>query len=530
MGLSLALDLAWRGTESVLVERDSGTAVVMLAKANGINERTMETCRRWSLVDDVVRVGFPRDHAGDSVYCTSLTGYFIGRSAIPSARDRPVPPETPEKRQRCPQYEFDPLLANEVKRLGLTDIRYSTEFVGLEQDSEGVTVSLSDVLSGRQYQVRSRFVVGCDGAGSLVRRALGIDFDGRMLDFSLSAMIRIRNLATHNPIKDGERYLMIGREGAWGILTSIDGREIWRFTTLGSQEKLDPSIYDISKDIRLALGSQDIEFEILRLIPWRRSQCVAQSYRSGRVFLAGDSAHTTSPTGGHGMNTGIADAMDLSWMLDGVLKGWGGRRLLDAYDLERRPVGVRNSAASAGNYFKWLEKAGYEDVFTPGPVGDACRERIGQQLVEALHSEWNSIGVDLGFRYEGSPIIVPDGTPPTPDDPANYVQTARPGHRAPHAWLSDGRSTLDLFGRGFVLLRFGSAPDAAPLADAAAKAGVPLAIVDISEEPIAKLYERALTLVRPDGMVAFRGDALPSSSKALIDVLRGVTTDLERTG
>ena len=522
VGLGLALDLAWRGNESTLIDRDPGTAAVLLAKANGLNERTMETCRRWGLVDEVIRVGFPRDHAGDSVYCTSMTGYFIGRSVLPSADERPVPLETPEKRQRCPQYEFDPLLANEVKRLGRTDIRYSTEFVGYEQDSEGVTVELRNVLTHSTSKIRARYLVGCDGAGSLVRRAMGVSFDGRMLDFSLSAMIRIPNLAAHNPIKDGERYLTIGTEGTWGIMTSVDGRQIWRFTAVGSQEKLDPSVYDISKDIRRALGSDKIEFEILRLIPWRRSQCVASCYRMGRVFLAGDSAHTTSPTGGHGMNTGIADAVDLSWMLDAVFHGWGGERLLDAYNCERRPVGLRNSAAAANNFMHWLANTGYGDVLTEGPVGDACRAEVGRRLVAALHSEWNSIGVDLGFRYEDSPIIIPDGTPPTPDEPAVYVQTARPGHRAPHAWLSAGPSTLDLFGRGFVLLRFGAPPfDTTALDDAAIAAGVPLHTIDIMDPHIARLYERRFVLVRPDGMVAFRADTLPVDCKHLIDTVRG---------
>jgi 2-polyprenyl-6-methoxyphenol hydroxylase-like FAD-dependent oxidoreductase len=522
VGLGLALDLAWRGNGSILVEKDPRTAAVLLAKANGLNERTMETCRRWGLVGEVARVGFPSDHPGDSVYCTSMTGYYIGRSVLPSADKRPTPEETPEKRQRCPQYEFDPLLANEVKRLGLTDIRYGTEFVGFKQDADGVTVELKNLERGNVYTLRTRYLVGCDGAGSLVRRGLGVAFEGRNLDFSLSAMIRIPNLAAANPIKDGERYLVIDTTGTWGIMTSVDGRQIWRFTAVGSQEKLDPSVYDVSKDIRRALGSDKIEFEILRLIPWRRSQCVASNYRVGRVMLAGDSAHTTSPTGGHGMNTGLADAMDLSWMLDARLAGWGGDKLLDAYDRERRPVGVRNSAAAASNFMKWLDKAGYQDVMTEGPKGDECRAAVGRSLVEALNSEWNSIGVDLGFRYEDSPIIVRDGSAPTADDPATYIQTARPGHRAPHGWLREGFSTLDLFGRGFVLLRFGKPiPDTTPLEQAAASAGVPLKTVDIDNPKLAGLYERRLVLVRPDGMVAFRSDELPEDCTGLINTVRG---------
>jgi hypothetical protein len=364
-----------------------------------------------------------------------------------------------------------------------------------------------------------------------VRRQLGIAFDGRMLDFSLSAMIRIPNLAAFHPLPDGERYILIGTEGGWGIMTSVDGREIWRFTIVGSQEKLDPERYDIAADIRRALGREDIPFEIIRLVPWMRSQCVAESYREGRVLLAGDAAHTTSPTGGHGMNTGIADAMDLTWMLDALLSGWGGENLLAAYDLERRPVGVRNSAEAAHNYSGWREERDYSLVLEDGSAGDACRARVGEQIVRSLHGEWNSLGVDLGYRYDGSPAIVPDGTLPPADEVSDYVQTARPGHRAPHAWMRDGRSTLDLFGRGFTLLRFGASHEETEKIESAARAaGVPLQSIDIEEPEIAALYARRLVLVRPDGQVAWRGDAAPDDAPWLIEVVRGAAPEGATTG
>jgi len=214
VGLSLALDLAWRGNRSTLIEREPGTGVELLAKANGLHERTMETCRRWGLVHKVMEVGFPRDHAGDSVYCTSLMGHFIGRSVIPSANLRPTPPESPEKRQRCPQYEFDPLLARAVQERALTDLRYGVAFRDLEQDDHGVTAIAREVATGREYPLRAGYLIACDGAGSRVRRSIDVPFDGRMLDFSLSAMIRIRDLAEHHPIRDGERYILIGPDGA----------------------------------------------------------------------------------------------------------------------------------------------------------------------------------------------------------------------------------------------------------------------------------------------------------------------------
>jgi 2-polyprenyl-6-methoxyphenol hydroxylase-like FAD-dependent oxidoreductase len=524
VGLALALDLAWHDMPSMVIERDVQTAPVLLPKATGLHERTMEMCRRWGIVDRVIEAGFPAEFPGDSVYATSLDGYIIGRSAIPSAVEREAPDSTPEKRRRCAQYEFDPLLARAVGDRGLTDIRYSLNFEGITEDDDGVLVEVSDVESGRRSSIRARYVVGCDGAGSSVRSALGVPFDGKMLDFSLSAMIRIPDFDIPEELLGGERYIMFGPEGAWSIITSIDGRDIWRLTVVGSQEKLDPATFDMEPVIRRALGSK-IPYEILRIAPWRRSQCSAASYRVGHVFLAGDAAHTTSPTGGHGLNTGIGDVSDLGWILTALVQGWGGEHLLEAYDAERRPVAIRNSTSSTANYRGWFDSNNYSDLLDPGPSGVACRKAVGDRLVESLYAEWNSLGIDLGFRYEGSPVILADGTPPPPDDASIYVPTARPGHRAPHVWLEDGRSTLDLFGRGFVLLQLGEGNEPTQgLEEAAARVGMPLEIIRLPEPDVAAvtaLYERQLVLVRPDGHVAWRGDTLPDDVETLVDVVRG---------
>jgi hypothetical protein len=257
-------------------------------------------------------------------------------------------------------------------------------------------------------------------------------------------------------------------------------------------------------------------------VPWRRSRLVASRYAQGRVFLAGDSAHTMSPTGGFGMNTGMGDAVDLGWKLEGALRGWAGPGLLASYDVERRPVGARNAAAAADNFRHQMSARDCSRILDDSPEGEAVRERVGEDIRAATRTEWECHGVVLGYRYEGSPIIVPDGSAPTVDDPANYEQTARPGHRAPHAWLSDGRSTLDLFGREFMLLRFGiDPPDPEPLLAAARRRGVPAAVADISEPSIARLYQRRLVLVRPDGHSCWRADAAPSNPEAVIDTVRG---------
>lgn len=267
---------------------------------------------------------------------------------------------------------------------------------------------------------------------------------------------------------------------------------------------------------------QDIELMIESVLPRRRSKLVARRYSQGRVFIAGDAAHMMSPNGGYGMNTGIGDACDLAWKLAARLDGWGGAGLLDRYDIERRPVGVRNVNAAAGNFSKPRAKLDFSGILADTPAGEAKRREVAAVLDEGIKRQWEVHGVSLGYRYEGSPICVPDGMPPTPDDMSGYVPTARPGNRAPHAWLADGRSIFDLCGKGFRLLDFGAPAGARePLMSAAKAKGVPIGILKIDDSPIARLYERKLVLVRPDGHSAWRGDAAPGDAASVIDTIRG---------
>ncbi|ABH00818.1 possible monooxygenase/ hydrolase (plasmid) [Rhodococcus jostii RHA1] len=522
VGFATALDLAWRGCESMIVEREADGTQEFRAKATGLDERSMEQLRRWGLHDQVLEVGFPVDFPFDTVYCTSLTGYPMGRSLNPSIREEIPPVGSSEKRYACPQWELDKLLVESATASGLVEVRWNSAYGKITQDADGVTTEIIDAATGESSTIRSKYVVASDGAGSAVRRSLGIPFEGPQLDFSLNITIRIPKLELPEELARAQRYLLIDEDGTWGVLTHIDGREIWRLTVVGAQDELDADTYDHMATVRRALGSGDIPFEVIRCVPWRRSQSVAATYRQGRVFLAGDSAHTMSPTGGHGLNTGLGDVSDLGWILEAALSGWGGKGLLDAYERERRPIGLRNGRKATGHYRQWVDSSNYVGVTQEGPEGDVTRKRVGDMLVEALKSEWHSPGTALGFRYEGSPIIVDDGTPEPADDPIDYVPTARPGHRAPHVALSDGSSILALFGHGFVLLRIGAADlDTSAFESAGAAAGVPLRVEKLDEPAVAEMYERKLVLVRPDGHVAWRGDVMPDDAAGVIDVVRG---------
>jgi hypothetical protein len=223
------------------------------------------------------------------------------------------------------------------------------------------------------------------------------------------------------------------------------------------------------------------------------------------------------------MNTGIADALDLSWKLAAVIEGWGGDGLLASYDAERRPIGERNVRAATG-YFQGHRdfERGVETIEDATAEGDEIRKRLGEQLLHDIARMFRTSGVQLGYHYDPSPICVPDGTPPPADEPEIYVPTARPGARAPHVWLDDGRSTLDLFGRGFVLLRLGpESPDPSALARTAKERKMPLQVVTLREPEVLQRYDRRFALVRPDGHVAWRGNEIPADVEALVDHVRG---------
>ena len=522
VGLALALDLGRRGARSILVERDPGTGTELLAKADLLNERSMEFCRLLGIASEAANQGFPDDVSRDTVYCTSMNGHFIGRFRMPSTRERPLPPQCPEIHRRCPQFWFDPLLARAVVRQQMTEIRYGSTLDRFEQDESGVSCVLRKLDGDEADEVRAHYLVGCDGLNSGVRKALGIHFGGTDLGYSVSVVVRVERLDHYHPLGMGERYMFIGREGTWANLTSIDGRSLYRFTVMGSEQKLDPARLDMHALLRRAFGRDDIPYELMRVLPWRRSQFIAERFSKGRVFLAGDAAHTMSPTGGHGLNTGLGDVTDLGWILPALLQGWGGAVLADAYTAERRPVAIRNGTSSSKNYAIWVDRDGRDLVLDSGPEADAQRRVLGAQLNATLKQEFSTLGIAMAYAYSDSPIIVPDGSPAPMDDPSVYIQTARPGHRAPHTWLSEQRSTIDLFGRGFVLLCFrADVASANGLVEAARKVGMPLECVTIEKPEVAALYERRFVLVRPDGMVAWRGDVFPDDPTRLIDRVRG---------
>ena len=504
VGLTLAMELGWRGHECLVM--DEGDGVISDPRTGGISIRTMEHARRWGISDRIRNCGFPENYRLGTVFCTSMDGFVLARADRPSMAETPVPPTSPERRQRCPQMWLDPILARAAKEHPTVSIEYGWRVESIRDDGDHVTAFALEPATGRRKTVLARYVVGCDGAASETRQALGIDLDGEpLLNYSVNVLFRAPGFLSELGVTEAERFVFVGPEGTWGNITVVDGDELWRLTVIGSTDRLNLESFDATAWIRRATGSKTLDVTILSVLPWRRSQLVARGFRQGRVFLAGDSAHTMSPTGGFGANTGIGDAVDLGWKLSGVLNGWAGDALLDSYPIERRQVAVRNGKAASGNFRGWLAKSDSDALMDDSPEGETVRRELGERLLAGTHAEWHSEGVILGYRYEESPVVVHDGSTYPDDDPATYTPSTNPGVRAPHVWLGDDRSVLDLFGRGFVLVRPAGASSAVTdgLPDAARRSGVPFAVVDL-DESVSAVYGDSCVLVRPDGHIAWR--------------------------
>jgi 2-polyprenyl-6-methoxyphenol hydroxylase-like FAD-dependent oxidoreductase len=471
---------------------------------------------------------YPGDYPQDCVWITDLNGYELGRERFPGRAFEACPPQSPQKRERVPQDMFDPILRRFAASFDCVDLRYGTALVAFEEGPDHVTATLRDTRTEATRVVTADYLIGADGGASMVREGVGIAMGGTpALTYTTNVLFRCADFPSLHRMGKAYRFIFIGPEGTWLTIVAVNGGDRFRMSIVGTPDKVNHSEADIRSALRRAMG-KDFDYEILSVMRWVRRELAADRYGVDRVFIAGDAAHLMSPTGALGMNTGIQDAVDLGWKLEAALAGWGGAELLDSYESERRPVALRNVAASTENLGRMLstrDRRPPPEVFTDGPQADAVRAEYGAWFTEAMRHEWFMNGFHLGYRYDESPIVWPDGTPAPPLERSTYTQTARPGARAPHVALPDGRSTIDLFGRGFTLLRLGpDAPSPEGMVQAAAAAGVPLRVVALDLPAVREAYQRALVLVRPDGHVAWRADAEPLDARAVIDVVRGAKT------
>lgn len=478
VGLSLACELGWRGVRTLVVERGPEFTDNPVAKVNLVNARSMEFCRRWGIEREVRHAGFPDDYPMTVLFATSMRGKLIARIPYPSMGEQGAHPASPTNRQRIPQNLLDGVMRRASQRFESVAAWFESRLETFEQHPEFVEAGI--VRKGKRETVRARYLAAADGANSRVRTALGIGLTGEGdLNVSCGVYFRSRHLWRLHDKGKAIMSILVDRDGMWANLNAIDGWSTWR---LSVYREVDPA--EAPALLSRAMGG-GFDFEIRAINPWVRRAVVAERLRAGRCFLLGDAAHQLSPTGGFGMNTGMGDAVDLGWKLAATLQGWGGPKLLDTYDVERRPIGERAVREATVNFRNLKNLPTYPWIEDDGADADAKRAALGEKFVNSTRAEWESWGVQFGYRYTGSPIVIPDGEPPA-DDPMVYTPSAHPGCRAPHAWLSPGKSTLDLFGRDFVLFE--------PKGEAR------------------ELYGRDYVLVRPDGHVAWRGDRPPSDA------------------
>ncbi len=535
VGLSLAVELGMHGVDCLVIEREA-QHYVAFPTTNNLSIRLMEHFRRWGIADRV-REGVA-NLPYSRIWLTSVGGRVLARQDYPTNGEAVPLPYSPETFCWSPKPYFDPILIDRARSFSGTNIRFGCRFDSYEQDEDGVSVEVTDTVSGRKEIIRASYVVGCDGASSEVRRRAGFERQGLFADRSsvrgLNVYFRAPALAERLPMIAAHVYLMnpklSRRPGGFPILVAIDGVEKWR---AGVPPESAGSQAEIEEHLRRLCGG-DIEIELINTSRGSvANRAVNRQYRDRRVFVAGDSAHLNTPVGGLGANTGMMDAIDLGWKLAAVLDGWGGDSLLNSYESERRPVAMQLIRYQGVDLISGepvaVESHGQRPMHIPEnieddtPEAESERRRVGLELYHMHHGHQDHPGLEM-FHYDQSPICVADGTPPPPAELTTYTQTARPGSRAPHIWLRKGCSTLDLVGPGFTLLRFGGESlVTARLETAAAARGVPLRVADIYSQEAWTLYERRLALVRPDGHVAWRADEEPEDAFAVIDCVRGAS-------
>jgi 2-polyprenyl-6-methoxyphenol hydroxylase-like FAD-dependent oxidoreductase len=533
VGLTLAIDLAWRGIDVTVVETRAPAAPPE-PKCNHVAARTMEIFRRLGLAEKVRNAGLPADYPHDIAYRTSFTGHELTRIPIPCSRDRFTMKDgpdcnwpTPEPPHRINQIFLEPILfehAAAQPRIRIIN-RTSVEEVVVEETSASAT--LRDLDIGTVRRLSCRYLIVCDGARSVVRKAIGAELAG-------DAVVQ-RVQSTYIRAPD-----LIGRQQhapAWGtgainprrsgMVYAIDGRERWLVHNYLKPGEDDFEAVDRDACIRTILGvGADFSYQIICKEDWYGRRLIAEKFRDRSAFIAGDAAHIWVPYAGYGMNAGIADAMNLSWLLAAHLNGWAPTGILDAYEAERWPITSQVSRFAMSHAEAEIRRRGAvpEAIEDAGSQGERVRREVGELAYAINVQQYACAGLNFGTYYDRSPIIAYDGSEHPAYTMDGYTPSTVPGCRTPHLWCEGGRSLYDALGPEFTLLRLNATIDVAALAAAARTRGMPLKVLDVERPATATFYGGGLVLSRPDQHVAWRGDGLPADPLALIDRVRGAAT------
>ncbi|XPG42304.1 FAD-dependent oxidoreductase [Variovorax sp. KK3] len=530
VGLTLAMDLASRGVK-VLVAETRRYAEPPNVKCNHVSARSMEVFRRLGVAQKLRDAGLPADHPNDVVFRTSVTGIELTRIPIPCRRDRYTETEgpdawwpTPEPPHRINQLFLEPILLEHAASQPNITILNRTQVTDFEQDTDGVSANAIDLDGGPARHIRCRYLVGCDGGASGVRKRMGAKLEGTaVIQRVQSTYIRAPQLRALIPGKPAWSYYSVNPRRC-GTMFAIDGHETWLVHNHLNAEEPEFDSVDRDRSIREILGvGDDFRYDVISKEDWVGRRLVADRFRDRRVFLAGDAAHLWVPYAGYGMNAGIADAVNLGWLLSACVQGWADERLLDAYEAERQPITEQVSHFAMDHAQKMIRarRAVPPDIEAAGPAGDALRAEVGREAYELNVQQFCCAGLNFGYYYTGSPIIVADDEAPPAYSMGGFTPSTVPGCRAPHLWLADGRSLYDAFGPGYTLLRFDRSVDIRALEEAARESGMPLVVLDVETDGLPSAYRHRLVLCRADQHVAWRGDGLPANAGALVGTLRG---------
>ncbi len=526
VGLACAMELGHRGISCLVIEPRI-TVSHARPRCKTINVRSMQHLRRWGIAGRLrERSPLPPAWSSDVVFCTSLAGRelsrFTGVLGLVPDGDRFA-----ELGQQAPQYVLEELLRDAVQELPGCQLITGSAVTGVAQDGAGVRVTVTG--PDGDTTVNADYLVGCDGPRSTVRELIGAAYTGEMAlrpNFGLvftapDLWPRVR----HGP---AVQYWIIN-PAAPALVGPIDQCGTWWMIAFGVDAET--GAREAERLIDGAAGTA-AGARVLATDPWTARMQIADQMRGGRVFLAGDAAHLNPPFGGHGLNTGLSDAVDLGWKLAAVLRGWGGPVLLDSYQAERRPIQEQVIQAATANMRVTSPELLADDLDADGPAGNRARQAAGRRIQQAKRAEFHALDLVLGVRIDGSPVIAatPTGTGhPRPGGPWA-------GALLPHAWLARGRSLYDELGGGYTLLvrRPGTAHGS--LEKAAQGRGVPLRVIDHADGTEAGRTgagrtgaggtgqgSPALVLVRPDQYVAWAGDREPADARALIDQVTGWT-------
>ena len=517
VGLSAAVELGRRNVDCMIVEPRL-TVSRLRPRAKTVNVRTMEHFRRWGLAERIREVApLKVDWSQDVVFCTTLLGYevmrFTGCFGLSPQRSELFA----ESGQQMAQPLVEEVLREAVSNLESCHFCPGWSLQTLHQYEDGVMTSIVNER-GEQRQVRASYVIGCDGARSVVRAAMGAHYVGTTdsrPNFGL--VFRAPGLAERHPHGPAVQYWVLNPTSP-GLLGRMDMEDLWWANVNGVSAEV--GLADPYALIRGLVGTE-IDAQVLGTDPWIARMLLADRYRNGRVFLAGDAAHLNPPWGGHGFNTGVGDAVNIGWKLAAVLDGWAGDGLLASYEAERRPIAEQTIQEATTNMSVLAPELGNADLDVSGKVGEQARRAAAQVIRVSKDREFHSLGLVLGYQYDASPVIVDDGTPSLFVG-QNYEQTAQSGARLPHLWLSEGVSLYDRLGNGLSLLRLSDEADIVPFTEAADVREVPLSVIELRGHALEEHYGASLLLVRPDQHVAWRGTSVDRSmAEVIIDQVRG---------